>query len=236
MKFFKKIVELVFPSHCLYCQNIISADGLFCKDCWQKLQFITEPKCQVCCHPFELASANTNLICSSCLQTPKHFDKIIAVFVYNQIIGKVISDLKYRDSTYLAKKLARILQPFAASEIQDCDLIIAVPLHLAKLRSRKFNQSILLAQNFTKTKLVRDFLLRIKNTPAQVGLKKKQRQNNLKNAFIINPKYRDVVQGKKILLIDDVITTATTVESCAKLLKKSGAAKVTILAVAKTVF
>ncbi len=235
MNFFKKILEIIFPSHCLYCQKIISAEGLFCNDCWLKLQFITEPKCNICCNPFEFIVAQ-NLTCSNCLNQRPSYDKAIVVFCYNDIIKKIIGDLKYRDGTYIAKKLARFLFNHARSEIIDADFIVAVPLHKKRLRHRKFNQSLMLAREISKTKLQWDFLLRIKNTTAQVALKQKQRRRNLKNAFALNPKYFEIVKGKKILLLDDVMTTGATLENCAKILKKSGAKSVTVLTIAKTIF
>lgn len=239
MNFFKKILEIIFPSHCLYCQKIISAEGLFCNDCWQKLQFITEPKCNICCNPFEFV-VGENLTCGKCLSHRPSYDKAIVIFRYNEIIKKIIGDLKYRDQTYIAKKLARFLFYQAQAEISDVDFIVAVPLHPKRLRRRKFNQSLILSRALltknSQKKLKSDFLLRIKNTAAQVSLKKKQREKNLKNAFALNPKYREIVKDKKILLIDDVMTTGATLENCAKILKKSGAKKVTILTIARTVF
>ena len=239
MNFFKKILEIIFPSHCLYCHKIISAEGLFCNDCWQKLQFITEPKCNICCNPFEFA-VSQNMTCSKCISEPPPFDKAIVVFRYNDIIKKIIGDFKYRDSTHLAKKVARFLFNSARSEINDADYIIAVPLHKKRLRHRKFNQSVMLCHamlpKVSKSKLRTDFLLRIKNTTTQVALRKKQRERNLKSAFVLNPKYLNDVKGKKILRIDDVMTTGATITNCAKILKKSGAKNVTVLTIAKTVF
>jgi ComF family protein len=235
MNFFKKISEIIFPSHCLYCEKIIGTEGLFCNDCWQKLQFITEPKCQFCCHPFEFSPAGENLICASCLADPRP-QKIISIFRYNDVIKKIIGDFKYRDQTHIAKKLVRFFLIHAKKEIAESDFIVAVPLHKNKLRKRKFNQSLLLARAISKTKLQPDFLLRIKDTSAQVSLQKKQRENNLKNAFVLNSKYLAMIKNKNILLIDDVITTGTTVKNCAEVLTKSGAKNVTILTIAKTVF
>lgn len=239
MNFFKKILEIIFPSHCLYCHKIISAEGLFCNDCWLKLQFITEPKCKICCNLFEFVVAQ-NLTCSSCLNQRPSYDKAIVIFGYNDIIKKIIGDFKYRDGTHIAKKLARFLFNHARNEIAQADFIVAVPLHKKRLRHRKFNQSLMLARAISKinpiAKLRPDFLLRIKNTTAQVALKQKQRQRNLKSAFALNPKYFAIVKDKKILLIDDVMTTGATLENCAKILKKSGAKNVTVLTIAKTIF
>lgn len=239
MKFLRKILGVIFPSHCLYCEKIISAEGLFCSECWPKLQFITDPKCNICCNPFEFL-VSENLTCAKCLSSPPSYDKAVVIFRYNKLIKKVVSNFKYRDGTYLAKKLARFLFNKARVEISDADFIVAVPLHKKRLRHRKFNQSLILCRamlpHVSKTKLRPDFLLRIKNTVAQVELRKKQRERNLKSAFALNPKYFEVVKGKKILLVDDVMTTGTTLENCAKVLKKSGAKNVTVLTIARTIF
>lgn len=171
---------------------------------------------------------------------PPSYNKAVVIFRYNKIIKKIIGDFKYRDATYVAKKLARFLFNQARQEINESEIILAVPLHKKRLRHRKFNQSLMLCRamlpHVSKTKLYPDFLLRIKNTTTQVGLRKKQREQNLRQAFAINPKYLEIVKDKKILLIDDVMTTGTTLENCAKVLKKSGAAKITVLTIARTVF
>ena len=236
MKILKNFLEIIFPSHCLACEKIVNRDGLFCSECWPKLQFICEPKCQICAYPFEFQGLS--LLCAKCLTKRPSFDKAVVLFRYNHILRKIISSLKYRDQTFLAKKFARLLFDKAKSEIADCDLMIAVPLHVKRLRKRKFNQAILLAKNLLKfapdKNFITDFLVRIKDTKPQVELKKKERENNLKNAFAVNAKYLKEVRGKKILLIDDVTTTGATFENCAKILKKHGAKKVVVLAIAKT--
>ncbi len=240
MKILKKILEIFFPSHCISCENIISKDALFCSACWQKLQFITEPKCKICSYPFEVEIKYSGAVCSRCLARKPYYDKSITIFRYNNVIRKAISDLKYHDQTFLAKKFTRILFEKARNEISDADLIIAVPLHLSRLRKRKYNQAILLAKNIAKLadnlKFFSDFLIRTKNTEPQVSLRSKQRAQNLKSAFAVKKKYENEVKGKKIILLDDVMTTGATLENCAKELKKKGAREVVVLTVAKTVF
>ena len=149
---------------------------------------------------------------------------------------KIIGDLKYRDWTFLAKKFAKILHQKAKDEIDNSDLICAVPLHLKRLRKRKFNQSILIGRNLSKTKFIPDLLWRVADTKPQVELKRQEREKNLKRAFLVNKKYRKSLNGKKVLLIDDVMTTGATLHNCAKALKKSGAKEVVVLTIAKTVF
>lgn len=179
-------------------------------------------------------------ICSKCLIKTPSYDRVITIFRYNHIIKKIIGDLKYRDQSFLAKKFAKILFDKAKNEIATCDLMVAVPLHIKRLRKRKFNQAVLLCKNLLKffpdKKFYPDFLFRVKNTVSQVELRKKQREKNLKRAFLVNKKYRDLVKNKKILLVDDVMTTGATLENCAKELKRRGAKEVTVLTIAKTVF
>lgn len=209
---------------------------MFCERCWPQLKFITEPKCQICSYPFEIEIKHIKPLCAACLTKPPAYDKAVTIFLYNDIIRKAISDLKYNDQIFLAKKFARLLQEKAKNEIADCDLIGAVPLHIRKLQKRKFNQAVLLGKNLAKKKFVNDLLWRVADTTPQVTLKYKDRKKNLKRAFLVNAKYRDSLRGKKILLIDDVMTTGATLENCAKALRKCGAAKITALTIAKTVF
>ena len=240
MKFIKKILEIFFPSHCLSCAEIISKDALFCSHCWPKLQFITDPKCKICSYPFEVEITHMQPLCANCLVKTPSYDKVITLFGYNKIIKKVIGDFKYRDQSFLAKKFAKILFDKFKKEIAGCDLIVAVPLHPNRLKTRKFNQAVLLAKNLVKflpeSKFHPDLLFRIKDTAPQVNLKKEERKKNLKRGFLINQKYRDLVRDKKVLLIDDVMTTGATLENCAKELKRRKAKEVVVLVIAKTVF
>ena len=237
MKLINKILEILFPTKCLSCDVIISADANFCKNCWQQLQFIKAPHCKICSHPFEInLQEQEYYMCANFLKKPHFFDKTIAIYRYNPTIGKAIGRFKYSDQTFLAKKFAKILLQKARDEINDCDIICAVALHQSKLRKRKFNQALLIAKNLQSNKLIFDLLIRTKNQKSQVQLTQKQRIKNIKKAFSLNPKYQNFVKNKRIILVDDVITTSATANSCAKELKKYGAKKITILTIAKTIF
>lgn len=229
-------LSIFFPSHCISCEKIISKESLFCSDCWQKLQFISEPKCQICSYPFEVELTISSPLCSKCLMQKPSFDRVITIYRFNQILSKSIGDLKYRDQTFLAKKFARILLPKIKSEIANCDILCVAPLHIKRLRKRKFNQAALIAREISKEKFISDLLWRLKDTASQVFLKKNQREKNLKKVFLVNKKYREFVKGKKIILFDDVMTTGATVENCAKALKKYGAKEVIVVVIAKTIF
>lgn len=272
-KIFKKILEIIFPNHCLACNKMIGAEGLFCNDDWQKLQFITKPKCDICSQSFTSASDaqavaglittengknSEALLCTKCLTTKPAYDASITIFHYNDLLKKIIGDMKYRDATSISKKFGKMLWGKIAPEIANYDLIIAVPLHKKRLRERKFNQSILLVRevlrnarnykiqnhiaqiatknstNLKTPKFFPDILLRTKYTQAQVKLNRQKREENLQGIFEVNEKYRDVINGSSILLIDDVITTGATLENCALALKEAGAKKITIATIART--
>ena len=240
MRIFKNILEIFFPNHCISCSKIIAKEALFCSICWPKLQFITEPKCKICSYPFGNKNNQTTseLLCSRCLSKKPSFDKVITIFRYNDIVKKIIGDLKYRDQTFIAKKLAKLLSNKIKLELDNADIITIVPPHKKRLSKRKFNQAALLAKAVIYKKspiLYLDLLLRKKNSESQVKLTKKQREKNLQNIFIVKEKYRNLISGKKILIIDDVTTTGATIENCAKVLKKFGAKEVVITTIAKTI-
>ena len=229
--------KILFPSECISCFK--NVDGIFCNQCWQQLQFISKPCCSICCHPFEFGNVEDNLICAKCLAKPYYFDRLITLFRYNQIIAKIISAFKYQDQLFLAKKLASILKPHLTFVVDSCHFIAVVPLHHKKLQLRKFNQSILLTHYLLNkqqiTKFIPDLLIRNHYTKSQTFLNKKQRQQNLKKAFIINPKKQHLIKDKKILIIDDVFTTGATINNCSLVLKKHGAKEVIVATIARTV-
>ncbi len=233
------VFGIFLPNHCLSCESIINKNQDFCDDCSTELRPIKDPKCKICSYPFEIEIKGMQPLCSKCLRKKPSYEKSIALFHFDHVIKKVIGDFKYRDQIFLAKKLAKIFLQKAEKEISDADLIIAVPLHLKKLRKRKFNQAVLIGKFLTKTTLGKkfypDFLLKIKETKSQTELSQKAREKNLKRAFLVNKKYRELLRGKKILLIDDVTTTGATLENCAKELKRRGAKEVTVMTIAKTV-
>ncbi len=250
-KLYKKILGIIFPNKCLACNKIIDCEGLFCNDDWQKLQFITEPKCRICSQPFisefeahSASSGSHSILCIKCLTIQPSYDSSITIFRYNDLLKKIVGDLKYHDGTNLSKKFGKILSQKIAPEVQNYNLIIAVPLHKQRLRERKFNQAILLAkailQNLSNDaknnlKFYPDILLRTRYTKAQVKLDQKTRAKNLHGAFSVNKKYLDQIKDSSILLIDDVITTGATLENCASILKKAGAKKVTVVTIAHTI-
>lgn len=235
MKLINKLKNLIFPNACLYCNRIINESSFFCLTCWPDLQFITNPKCNICSYPLEFEGI-TN-ICIKCQQSKPHYDQNISIFRYDKIIKRIISSLKYQDQQYLARKLAKLLIQNSKLDFAKFDIIICVPSHKKQLQKRKYNPSALLAKNICKITKNPNFqpnlLLKVKNTQPQAKLTKKQRLVNLNSAFKINPKFQQLVKNQSILIIDDVTTTQSTLNEISKTLKKLKPQNITTLTIAK---
>jgi competence protein ComFC len=242
INFITKIIRIIFPNYCLSCQINIDDRGYFCSDCYRKLKFISDPKCNICSKPIieHITNRQQEIICIDCIANKPYYDKLLTIFAYNHIIKKIIISLKYYHQTSNSKKIAAIFYDNFFTELQDFDFIIATPIHRQRLKIRGFNQSILIARHLAKMLNKKHIfnhkiLVKTKNTNPQTTLRKKARINNLRNAFIVPKKYHNLIIDKKILLIDDVVTTGATINHCAKALKKAKIKKVAILSFAKNI-
>ena len=202
---------------------------------WRELAFIETPFCQTCGIPFA-SPALAGALCASCLETAPHFDSARSAVVYNDASRKVILDFKYGDRLHAVKTFAPWLQRAGAELIAQSDIFIPVPLHRKRLWQRRFNQSAVIARELslrTGIKCLSYGLRRMRHTVPQKGLTRKDRHANVKNAFYIDAAAMSDIQGKAVLLIDDVYTTGATLNECARTLKKNGAARVMVLTIAR---
>lgn len=236
MNLINKIKNLIFPNSCLYCNKIINENASFCQKCWPKLQFISEIKCQICSYPLEFEGIST--ICAKCHQKKPYFDKNISIFRYNFLIKKVISNFKYRDQQFIAKKLAKILIKHSKLNFSEFDIISCVPTHTSQLKKRKYNPPALLMKHICKISKNNNYsvnlLIKTKNTKAQATLTRSKRLNNLKSAFKLNPKFQQNIKNKSILIIDDITTTSATLNEISKILKQQKVKKITTLTISKS--
>ena len=197
-----------------------------------KLNFIDEPSCKDCGAPLPFE----NSFCVSCIGTlteSKQYDEINTIFHYDEFSKGAILALKHANATYIAKFFANIMYKKYKNKFDNSDLIIYVPIHFQRLLQRHYNQMALIARHLNKfsgVKVLHNNLIRVKNTVPQNGDIKK-RIRNVKNAFKVRD--QSAIQGKNIILIDDVFTTGATMNECARLLKLSGAKKVTCLCIAR---
>ena len=220
-KISKKILNVILPASCISCHKVILDDKTgVCAECWKELDFITKPMCDNCGFPFDF-SMEEGTLCAECLTEESKFSKMRCVFKYNDKSKKMILALKYGDRTDTVGVLSDFMIKAGADFIDDIDIVMPVPLHRCRLFRRKYNQSALLAKaisNKTGAEFAADGLVRVKHTKPQGHFTRSVRKNNLKGAFKHNEKHS--FKGKRVLLVDDVITTGATVNNCVKVLKK----------------
>ncbi len=234
-KLARKLLGTIFPKTCLICNKIISGSS-FCVEDWNKLHFLQNPACNICFQPFEFR-VDDEMVCGKCLQKRPEYFKALAVLSYDETSKTLITKFKYFDQINLAKYFSELMFKQAKEILPNIDFIIPIPLHKLRIIKRKYNQSAILAKNIAalgKKKVILDLLIRTKNNKPQVGLNQRMRRKNVAGIFAVKKKYCEEIMGKNVLLIDDVITTGATVESCCRVLKKVGVARIYVLTLTKT--
>jgi ComF family protein len=227
------LLDSLLPPQCMSCQAVVEAPGSLCAHCFSRITFITPPHCECCGIPFEGAVID-DLTCGACLKHRPSFDRARAAFVYAADSKALVLKLKHGDRTESAVHLARWLQRAGAELITSCDVIVPVPLHRWRLLMRAYNQSALLANALGKLSgkpVVPDALTRIKATPTQGGLSRNDRRRNVARAFAV-PRPQ-AIKDRRVLLIDDVLTTGATADVCARTLLEAGAATADVLVLAR---
>ena len=230
-QFASRALDLLLPSLCLACDEAVAGGIALCGTCWGKIHFIAKPYCPCCGAPFE-TPVGDGMLCAGCIAEPPEFASSRAAMLYDDASRNIILGFKHGDRTHSANVLAGWMQRAGPELLAQTDIIMPVPLHRWGLFKRRYNQSALLALRLGKLsgkRVMVDGLNRIRATPAQGHLKRKERADNVKGAFTVTAD----VKAKHILLIDDVVTTGSTVNECAKVLKQAGAASVTVLTLAR---
>jgi ComF family protein len=241
MRLIKKIlwflIDFVIPPRCILCQAIIITPGYVCGECWGKLSLISNPYCDQCGFPFEF-EVDAHMACGPCLKNPPAYGKARSTLVYDDASKSLILKFKHGDGTYLAPAFTDWMFQAGAELFTSADFLIPVPLHWQRLIRRRYNQAALLTKGLahkTKKPALLNALKRIKNTPSQGHLTASEREQNVKNAFTLNPRYTNRLKGKRVLLIDDVLTSGATIKACTKVLLKHEILSVDILTLARTV-
>lgn len=230
MNILKTFRNTLFPPVCPLCRSLVPDDLSLCATCWPKIDFIQDPACNRCGCPLSVGDYLEQSICIPCTTTPPAFSKNMSVFVYSKESKSMILFLKHGEKFHLGPLLAKMMYRRGQHLFQQTDVLLPVPLHWTRLLKRGFNQSGELAKHLcVLTGIPCDVrsLKRIRATPSQEGLNKKHRQDNLKDAFCVTDPSR--IYKKNILLIDDVITTGSTLNSAATVLLKNGAQSVNTL-------
>ena len=223
---FWKIIDWLYPPSCCSCEKI---GKLVCDDCFSSLQTYGINVCKLCGEPLKKPG-----ICLRCQSHPPHFHKLRSLGYFTGPLRDAIHSLKYQRNLGLGDFFSIPLMQIVEREKWQIDLITAVPLNKNRLKERGFNQAEILAKPVARKMGIlysSNLIRRIKNTNSQVGLSLQERQNNVANAFIAIP---DLVKSKNVLIIDDVATTGSTMDACAKALMDAGTKNVFALTLAKT--
>lgn len=231
MKVISDLFNLILPKRCLCCKSHIKNNigDAICLECWKKAKFSSGPSCPICGRPYlseASLSRSPDFICGVCRKKRPYFDKHIYIGPYDGVLSEAIRLFKYKKRVSLAYPLSYLLCK-KIKDIPEVDVIIPIPLHTKKLRSREFNQSLLLSDLVSlhlHKPILKDVMVRYKDRMPQVKLDKNKRRQNVKNVFSVTDS--SLIAGRRVLVVDDVFTTGSTVSECAKILKKSGTYKV----------
>ena len=232
----RPIVDFALPPRCPGCGTITAEDHVFCMACWQSLHFLGDPCCARCGLPFEY-DAGGDAQCGACLSDPPSFDRLRAAVAYGDVARHVALRLKYGGRPGVARTLAHFMARHLPAD--DADVILTpVPLYRWRIWARGYNQSALIASALAErigAKARLDLLRRVKATPPLRNMSRRERALAVKGAFAVTEAHRTEVEGRRIVLVDDVYTSGATTNGCAAVLKRSGAASVHILCWARVV-
>ncbi len=231
------IVNTLFPARCAACGEFVGSHGALCTACWQDMHFISEPFCHACGLPFEF-NIGEKALCGRCMEHKPAYAQARALFRYDEASKGQILAFKYLDKTQLAPVFGEWIARIAGHYEDRVQAIVPVPLHYLRLISRRYNQATLLAHalaEYLRLPVLPDTLRRIRATPPQSGLTRKQREDNMRGAFRVAENKRAFIKGKSVMLVDDVMTTGATLNACARALHDAGARDVYVFTLARTV-
>ncbi|MBL8702644.1 MAG: ComF family protein [Alphaproteobacteria bacterium] len=232
-------LEAVLPWTCLACGRIQGGPGL-CAACWSRMPWIAPPQCVRCGTPFDVGAGNAarGRICAACAGRPPVVAATRAALRYDAASRGLVLGFKHADRLHGAPVFADWLRRAGADLLPGAGLIAPVPLHWSRLAWRRYNQAAVLARHVAARSEVPcavDLLVRRRRTPSQGDLSREGRRRNVAGAFAIGRRWRDRLSGRRIILVDDVITSGATLAACARVLLDGGAAAVDGLAIAQVV-
>jgi ComF family protein len=229
----RAVVDGVLPPRCLACGATVDEIDALCGKCWAAMTFFAPPWCAVCGLPFPHPMGE-GAVCGACAAHPPSWNRARSVLRYDRHSRRLVLMLKHGDQTHLVGAFGRWMQRAGGEVLAGADLLVPVPLHWTRLFRRRFNQAALLAQAIRAAggpPVGADWLVRRRRTPSQGFMGPAARARNVRGAFALR-RGRSVA-GKRVVLVDDVLTTRATAEECARILRRAGAEHVGVLVLAR---
>jgi len=229
-------LDIALPTLCVSCREPVDGEGV-CAACWAKLSFIAPPYCPRLGIPF-VYDPGPDMLSMEAIASPPAYQRARAAVRYDDVARTLVHALKYQDRTDLAPAMGRWMARAGGELLTGADMLVPVPLHWRRAWRRRYNQSGALARVIERRSGVRvrgEVLRRVRATEQQIGLSRAQRATNVQGAFQVSADRQPEVQGRRIILIDDVLTSGATLDACARALLRAKAAQVDVLVFARVV-
>jgi len=229
------VLDLVLPPLCLRCGTVVEEPRALCAACWNAITFLGPPCCDGCGLPFPHPMPEGSR-CGACLARRPAFDRARSALLYDDASRPLVLGFKHADRIHATRAYAAWMARAGRDILGGCELVLPVPLHRFRLWHRRYNQSALLAQALARETGLPyrpDILFRRRRTRSQGGLGRAERARNVRAAFRVDAAARTWVAGRRIVLVDDVLTTGATAEECARTLKAAGASQVVVITLAR---
>jgi ComF family protein len=232
----KLALDIALPTLCVSCREPVEGEGV-CAECWSKLCFIEPPYCPRLGIPF-VYDPGPDMLSMDAIANPPAYSRARAAVRYDEVARTLVHALKYHDRTDLAPAMGRWMARAGRELLAGADMLIPVPLHWRRAWHRRFNQSGALGRAIERQSgiaLRSDVLRRVRPTEQQVGLSRAQRASNVQGAFEVSADARGEIAGRRLVLIDDVLTSGATLDACARALLRAKASQVDVLVFARVV-
>src|SRR6266702_1180189 len=229
-------LDIALPTLCVSCREPVDGEGV-CAECWSKLSFIAQPYCPRLGIPF-VYDPGSELLSMEAIANPPAYSRARAAVRYDDVARTLVHALKYQDRTDLAPAMGRWMARAGDELLAGADMLVPVPLHWRRAWRRRYNQSGALARIIERQSGVRvrgEVLRRVRATEQQIGLSRAQRATNVQGAFKVAADRMADIQGRRVILVDEVLTTGATLDACARALLRAKAAQVDVLVFARVV-